>query len=105
MKLPPSLILAPPLRLLFPPLLDPLKYILPILVNLQLCNYDLAWRYAHRYARPIRLLFCDSLNVDDIFETIDGGDLALAAFVGTADDGNFVVFADGDGADLREKGG
>lgn len=41
--------------------------------------------------------------MDDIFETIDGGDFAIAAFVGPSDDSDFVIFADRDGADLCEK--
>lgn len=36
----------------------------------------------------------------DVLEAVDGGDFAGAAFVGAADDGDFVVFADGDAADL-----
>lgn len=43
--------------------------------------------------------------MDDVFKTVDGGDFALAAFVGAAGYGNFVVFADGDGADLYEREG
>ena len=96
----PSLVLTSPFRLLLSSLFDPLKYVLAVLVNLQLCNHDLARRYAHRYARPVRLLFRDSLDVDDIFETVHGGDFAFAAFVGATGNGDFVVFADGDGADL-----
>lgn len=42
----------------------------------------------------------DTLDVDDIFETVDGGDLALTALVGATDDGDLVVLADGDAADL-----
>lgn len=42
--------------------------------------------------------------MDDVFETVDGGDLAIASFVGAAGYGDFVVFADGDGADLGERG-
>jgi hypothetical protein len=38
--------------------------------------------------------------VDDIFEAVHGGDLALTALVGAALDDNLVVLADGDGADL-----
>ena len=37
----------------------------------------------------------------DIFETVDGDDLALAALVVTASDNYFVVFANRDGADLE----
>lgn len=42
----------------------------------------------------------DALDVDDVFQTVDGGDLALTALVGATDDGDFVVLADGDGANL-----
>lgn len=38
--------------------------------------------------------------MDDIFEAIDGGDFAGFAFVAAADDEDFVVFANGDCADL-----
>ena len=41
--------------------------------------------------------------MDDVFETVNGGDFGIAAFVGAAGYGDFVVFADGDRADLRWK--
>ena len=40
--------------------------------------------------------------MDNVFKTVDGGDLALTAFVGASGYGDFIVFADGDGADLRK---
>ena len=95
-----SLVLIASLCLLFPPLSDPLKYILPILVNLQLRNHDLARRYAQWCTCPIRLFSRDSLKVNDVFETVNRGDLAFAAFVGTTNYGDFVIFADRDGANL-----
>ena len=95
-----SVIVIPPLHLLLPSFVVPHKYVVPVLVNLQLRNHDLAWRYAQRYTRSIRLLLRDSLNVNDVFETVDGGDFALAAFVGSADYSDLVVFANGDTADL-----
>lgn len=39
--------------------------------------------------------------MDNVLETVDGGDLALTALVGAPDDGNLVVLSDGDGADLK----
>jgi hypothetical protein len=39
--------------------------------------------------------------VDEVFQAVNGGDFAFAAFVGASDNGDFVVFADGDGADLK----
>lgn len=39
--------------------------------------------------------------MDDVFEAVDGGDFALTALVAAACDDDFVVFSDGDGADLE----
>lgn len=47
------------------------------------------------------LLADDTLDVYDVLETVDGGDLALTALVGSANDGDFVILSDWDGADLR----
>ncbi len=91
------------LRLLLvghPPVRDPLQNALPILVQLQLGDLDLAGCDADGYALAVALLAGDTLDVDDVFEAVDGDDLALAALVGAALDGDFVVFADGDCADL-----
>lgn len=38
--------------------------------------------------------------MDDVAETVDGGDLALTALEGTTGNGDLVILADGDGADL-----
>ena len=38
--------------------------------------------------------------MDDVLETVDGSDLALAALVGASDDQDFVILSDWDGADL-----
>jgi hypothetical protein len=43
----------------------------------------------------VGLFTADSFNVDEVFETVDGGDLALAAFVGSSDNSDFVVFSNG----------
>ena len=47
-----------------------------------------------------RLVAGDALNVDDVLEAVDGGDLALLVLVGATDDHDLVVLADGDAADL-----
>jgi len=44
----------------------------------------------------VGLLARYTLDVDDIFETVDGCDLSFAAFGGTSVDDDFVVFADRD---------
>jgi hypothetical protein len=48
----------------------------------------------------VGLLAVDALDVDHVLEAVDGGDLALTALVGTTDDGDLVILANGDGADL-----
>jgi hypothetical protein len=41
--------------------------------------------------------------VDEVFQPVDGGDFSFTALVGSSDDGDFVVFSDGDAADLLRK--
>ena len=41
--------------------------------------------------------------MDDVFETVNGGDFGITAFVGAAGYSDFVILADGDRADLRLK--
>ena len=41
--------------------------------------------------------------MDDVFEAVNGGDFGIAAFVGAAGYGDFVVFADGHRANLGWK--
>lgn len=45
----------------------------------------------------------DALDVDHVLEAVDGGDLALTALVGATDDGDLVVLADGDAANLLRR--
>lgn len=47
----------------------------------------------------------NTLDVDDVLETVDRGDLALTSLVGATDDGDLVILADWDRADLRLLGG
>jgi hypothetical protein len=53
-------------------------------------------------ALAVALVADNALNVDNPLETVDGGDLALTTLVGATDDGDLVVLADGDGADLSQ---
>ena len=43
----------------------------------------------------VRLFAVDSLDVDDIFEAVDGRDLALATFVRATGYKDLIVFANG----------
>lgn len=79
---------------------DALKDLLTVLVELELGDDDLGWLDSERDGLSVGLLAGDTLDVDDVLETVDGSDLALTALVGATDNGDLVVFADGDGADL-----
>jgi hypothetical protein len=74
--------------------------VLTVLVELELVDDDVGRVNAQGNGLAGGLVAGDTLDVDDVLETVDGGDLALAALVGATDDGDLVVLADGDGADL-----
>jgi hypothetical protein len=48
-----------------------------------------------------RLLLDNTLDVDDIFETVDGGNFPFPTLVGASDNGNLVVLSDRDRTDLK----
>jgi hypothetical protein len=76
--------------------LDALQYALTVLVELQLGDDDLRWVDTDGDGLAVRLLLDDTLDVDNVLETVDGGDLAFAAFVGASYDKDFIVFSDRD---------
>lgn len=80
--------------------LDALQYALTVLVELQLGDDDLGWVDTDGDGLTRGLLADDTLDVHDVLETVYGGDLALTALVGSANDGDFVVLSDWDGADV-----
>jgi hypothetical protein len=49
------------------------------------------------------LLLDETLDVDDVLETVDGGNLALTALVNSTGEDNLVILSDGEGADLGGK--
>lgn len=77
-----------------------LKEVLTVLVEVELVDDDLGGVDAERDGLARGLVAVDTLNVDDVLETVDRGDLALTSLVGAADDGDFVVLADRDRANL-----
>lgn len=81
-------------------LADALQDALTVLVELQLADDDLGGVDADGDALAVGLLADDTLDVDDVLKTVDASDLALTALVGATDDGNLVVLADGQSADL-----
>lgn len=81
--------------------LDLLQDGLAVLVELELGHDDLAGVDADGDALAVGLVAGDALDVDDILEAVHRVDLALTALEGAADDGDLVVLADGDAADLQ----
>jgi hypothetical protein len=79
---------------------DTLQDLLTVLVELELGDDDLGGSDAEGNRLAVGLLAGDTLDVDDPLETVDGCDLALTALVAATDNGDLVVLADGDGADL-----
>jgi len=67
---------------------------LTVLVELQLGDDDLGGVDADWDGLKVGLLVGDTLNVDNVFETVDRGDLALLALVVPTDNGNLIILAD-----------
>jgi hypothetical protein len=84
-------------------LADSLEDVLPVLVKLELDDLDLGGRDSDRYRLAVALLAADALDVDNVFETVDGSDFALATLVGSTLNDDLVIFADRDGFDLSMK--
>lgn len=49
---------------------------------------------AERDGLTARLFANDTLDVDNVFETVDRDDFAFATLVGTTDNGDFVILSD-----------
>lgn len=97
-------LLCLPLAVRLPTLTYPLQNVLPVLVQLELCD-DALWRSnTDGDWLAVRLFACDSLDVYDVFETVDGSNFALTTLVRASWDDDFVVFADRNGADLKIAG-
>ena len=79
---------------------DASQNLLTVLVELELVDDDLGGVDGDRDGLAVGLLTDDGRHVDGELETVHGRDLALAALVGALHDGDLVVLADGDGADL-----
>lgn len=70
------------------------------LVELEGGDDDLGGGDAEGDGLAVGLLTGDAVDVDDPLETVDSCDLALAALVGATDNGDLIVLADGDRADV-----
>lgn len=79
---------------------DALNDLLPVLVELELGDLDLAWGNTERHSLAVGLLALDTLDVDHVLEAVHGSDLALTTLVGSTLDGDLVALGDRDGADV-----
>ncbi|GAO51632.1 hypothetical protein G7K_5728-t1 [Saitoella complicata NRRL Y-17804] len=70
-----------------------------VLVQLQRSNDNLGGVKTNRGRSTVDLLTDDTLDLNDPLAAVDGGDLALLALLGTTDNEDLVVLADGHGAD------
>lgn len=93
--------LRPSLLVSLTTLANTLEDLLAVLVALQLGDDDLGGGNADGHGLAVGLLAGDALDLDEVLETVYGDDLALTALVGAADNGDFVVLADGNGSDLE----
>lgn len=83
------------IALLRPPAL-PLQNRVPVLVDLELRDLHLARVDADGDRLPVYLLSGDALDVDDVFQTVDGNDLALTALERATGNDDLVVLANRD---------
>jgi len=71
----------------------PVKNRLPVLIQLDGSNYDIAWVDANGGRRTIRFVTLDTVYVDDPFFPVYLCDFALPALVLPAYDQDFIIFA------------
>ena len=67
----------------------------PVLVQLDSSNDNVAWVDTDGYRRAIRLVTLDTVYVDNPLLAVDLGDLALPALVLAPDDPDLVILANG----------
>lgn len=77
-----------------------LNDLLPILVELELGNLDLAWCDAERHSLTVGLFALDTLDVNHILEAVHRSDLALTTLVGSALDDDLVALGDRNGTNV-----
>lgn len=79
---------------------DARKEGLAVLVDVQVGDDQVGGRQTDGDGLAVGLLADDTLNVNDVLKTVDGGDAALTALLGTTGNGDGVVNAEGNSADL-----
>lgn len=81
-------------------LADPGQDVLSVFVELQLGYDNFAWVDADWDRLAVRLFSGDSLDMDEVLQSVDRGDLAFTAFLGPSNNGDFVVLSNWDTSDL-----
>lgn len=79
---------------------DARKEGLTVLVDVQVGDDQVGGGQTDGDGLAVGLLADDTLNVNDVLQTVDGGDAALTALLGTTGNGDGVVNAEGNSADL-----
>lgn len=77
-----------------------LKKVLAILVHVKLGDDDVAGADADGHSLAVNLLTGDAVDVDNPLAAVHLDDLTLTTFVGSADDQDLVVDADGHGTSV-----
>jgi len=80
--------------------LNALQNVLTVLIDLQFGDNNLRRVNADGDGLARGFVLGDSFDVDDVFETVDRGDLSFAALIGASDNEDFVIFADGDRSNI-----
>jgi len=80
--------------------LNALQNVLAVLIDLQFGDNNLRGVNADGDGLARGFVLGDSFDVDDVFETVYRSDLSFAALIGSSDNEDFVVFADGDRSDI-----
>jgi hypothetical protein len=79
---------------------DARKEGLTVLVDVQVGDDQVGGGQTDGDGLAVGLLADNTLNVNDVLQTVDGGDTALTALLGTTGNGDGVVNAEGNSADL-----
>ena len=71
-----------------------------VLINVQVGDDQIRRGKSNRNILAVGLLADHALNVNNVLQTVDGGDAALTALLGAPGDGDGIVDTKGNGANL-----
>ena len=82
-------------------LADSLEDLLSVFIELQLGDDNLAGVNTDRYALTVRLLSADSFNVNEVLQSVDGGDFSFSTLLRSTNHSYFVVLSDRNASNLQ----